>query len=142
MDSTDGQAQTFGSGPAPAADVSREERAVPTEGSVQDRPGLEMHLYDRNGWSVIEISGELDIQGVPELRRLIMRAGHSVVLDLRRVTFVDCGGLRTIVGPVSGAPRRIVAEEIGRIHRLLRLTGWEKIVAVYTSVDAAVRPLT
>ena len=116
---------------------------MPTEGSVQDRPGLEMHLYDRDGWSVIEISGELDIQGVPELRRLIMRAGHLVVLDLRRVTFVDCGGLRTIVGPVSGAAgprsRRIVSEANGHALRLLRLTGWEKSVSVYTSLDAAVR---
>ena len=104
-----------------------------------------MQLYDRDGWSVIAISGELDLQGVPELRRLLLRAGHRLVLDLRRVTFVDCGGLRTIVGPDSGsgaALRRIVSEENGRIHRLLRLTGWEKSVALYTSVDAAVRART
>ena len=114
-----------------------------SDGSVQHRPALEMHLYDRDGWSVIEISGELDIQGVPELRRTLMRAGHQLVLDVRRVTFVDCGGLRTIVGPVtSNARRRIVAEENGHPHRLLRLTGWEKSVALYTSVDAAVRART
>ena len=111
----------------------------PRSTTVTDRPdvpGLAMHLYDQDGWSVIEISGELDIQGVPELRRLLLRAGHQLVLDLRGVTFVDCGGLRTIVGPVSGgARRRIVAEENGHVHRLLRLTGWEKSVALYTSVD-------
>ena len=95
-----------------------------------------------DGWSVIEISGELDIQGIPELRRLLLLAGHRLVLDLRRVTFVDCGGLRTIVGPVSGAPRRIVAEENGHVHRLLRLTGWEKSVALYPTVDDAVRART
>ena len=116
--------------------------------TVVDRPampGLEMRLYDRDGWSIIEISGELDIQGVPGLRRLLLRAGHQLVLDMRRVTFVDCSGLRTIVGPVSEAaisPRRIVAEENGHVRRLLRLTGWEKSVAVYTSLDAAVRART
>ena len=115
---------------------------VPRSTTVTHRPeipGLAMHLYELDGWSVIEISGELDIQGVPELRRLLLLAGHQLVLDLRGVTFVDCGGLRTIVGPASGAPRRIVAEEIGRIHRLLRLTGWEKSVALYPTVDDAVR---
>jgi anti-anti-sigma factor len=104
-----------------------------------------MHLYDRDGWSVIEISGELDIEGVPELRRLLLRAGHQLVLDLRAVTFVDCGGLRVIVGPVSGSAavlRRVVSEENGHVRRLLRLTGWEQGVAVYDSVDEAVRART
>ena len=114
--------------------------------SVAERPGVEMHLYDRDGWSVIAINGELDIQGIPGLRRLLLRAGHRLVLDLRRVTFVDCGGLRTIVGPVSdGAAseaRRVVSEENGHVLRLLRLTGWERSVAVYTSVDEAVRART
>ena len=118
---------------------------VPRSTTVTHRPGipgLELHLYEVDGWSVIEISGELDIQGVPELRRLLLLAGHQLVLDLREVTFVDCGGLRTIVGPVSGAPRRIVVEEIGHIHRLLRLTGWEKSVALYPTVEDAVRART
>ena len=116
---------------------------MPSEGSVQHRPALALHLYEQGGWSVIEISGELDIQGVPELRRTLMRAGHHLVLDARRVTFVDCGGLRTIVGPVtSNARRRVVAAENGHLHRLLRLTGWEASVSLYTSVDAAVRART
>ena len=116
---------------------------MPSEGSVQDRPTLELHLYDQGGWSVIEISGELDIAGVLELRRMLMRAGHHLVLDARRITFVDCSGLRTIVGPVTGnARRRVVASENGRLHRLLRLTGWDTSVSLYTSVDAAVRART
>jgi anti-anti-sigma factor len=113
-----------------------------TVANPPELPGLAMQLYEQDGWSVIEISGELDIQGIPELRRLLLLAGHQLVLDLRRVTFVDCGGLRTIVGPVSGAPRRIVAEEIGHLHRLLRLTGWEESVTLYPTVEDAVRART
>ncbi len=132
----------------------RSVRGAPRSTTLADlptRPDLELRLYDRDGWSVIAISGELDLQGVPELRRLLLRAGHRLVLDLRRVTFVDCGGLRTIVGPESGAGsgagsgavrRRIVSEEDGRVRRLLRLTGWEPSVAVYSSVDEAVRART
>lgn len=62
---------------------------------------LTIRLYPRDGWSVIEIDGELDIQGVPSVRRLHRRAGPRVLFDLRQVTFVDCSGLRAIVG---GAP--------------------------------------
>jgi len=134
--------------------LSSEESLVPAEGSVDrgthsttvaDRtepPILEMRLYDRDGWSVIEISGELDIQGVPLLRRLLLQAGHRIVFDVRQVIFVDCGGLRLIVGRAPDPARlvrRIVAEENGRVHRLLRLTGWEKNTSIYASVDDAVR---
>ena len=101
-----------------------------------------MRLYDRGGWSVIEISGELDIQGVPLLRQLLVRAGHQFVFDLTRVTFVDCGGLRLIVGSVSpGASptRRVVSPQDGKVRRLLRLTGWESSVLLYDTVDEAVR---
>ena len=120
----------------------------PRSTTVTDRPeppGPEMHLYDRDGWSIIAISGELDLQGVPELRRLLLRAGHHLVLDLRRVTFIDCGGLRTLVGPESttgSARRRLVTEENGHVCRLLRLTGWEKSVALYPTVEDAVRART
>jgi anti-anti-sigma factor len=100
-----------------------------------------LHLYEREGWSIIEISGELDLQGVPELRELLLRSGHRLVLDARGVAFVDCSGLRTIVGPVTGeGRRRVVAEENGHLHRLLRLTGWERSVLLYPSVAAALRP--
>ncbi len=107
-----------------------------------DEPGLIMRLYDRDDWSVIEISGELDIQGVPLLRQLLLRAGHQFVFDLTRATFVDCGGLRILVGPVSAGStptRRLVSEERGKVRRLLTLTGWERNVLLYESVDDAVR---
>jgi anti-sigma B factor antagonist len=107
-----------------------------------ETPALNMRLYDRGGWSVIEITGELDIQGVPLLRQLLVRAGHHLVFDLTRVTFVDCGGLRIIVGSVSpgaSATRRVVSQENGKVRRLFRLTGWDRSVLLYDTVDEAVR---
>ncbi len=122
-------------------------RTTPLPGSATvfdgpDQPGLTMRLYDRDDWSVIEISGELDIQGVPLLRQLLLRAGHQFVFDLTRATFIDCGGLRILVGPVSAGStptRRLVSEEYGKVRRLLSLTGWESKVLLYESVDEAVR---
>lgn len=108
----------------------------------QDERGLTMRLYDRDDWSVIEVSGELDIQGVPLLRQLLLRAGHQFVFDLTRVTFVDCGGLRILVGPVSDGSsptRRLVSAEHGKVRRLLKVTGWEPRVRLFESVGEAVR---
>ena len=40
---------------------------------------LTIRLYPRDGWSVIEIDGELDIQGVPSVRRLRRRWASRLV---------------------------------------------------------------
>jgi anti-sigma B factor antagonist len=50
---------------------------------------------------VIEVSGELDIAGAPVLesavRGLELSAVRDVVLDLRRLSFIDAAGLNAVL---------------------------------------------
>jgi anti-anti-sigma factor len=52
-------------------------------------------------YAVIELSGELDLAGVPALesavRDLELSAVHAAVLDLRRLDFIDAAGLHAVL---------------------------------------------
>ncbi len=57
----------------------------------------------------IALQGDLDISGVPtlekELKRLEAQSPSHIVLDLRKLTFLDSSGLRAIVSADSRARR-------------------------------------
>jgi anti-anti-sigma factor len=87
---------------------------------------------DANGGrAVVYPSGELDLASAPSLRTALGRLLHgdhrSLVMDLSRLTFSDCAGLR----PVRWAVRegRIVGIDVElraatpAVQRVLELTG-------------------
>ncbi|MFI1183975.1 STAS domain-containing protein [Streptomyces sp. NPDC020799] len=52
------------------------------------------HIRVVGRWGVLRLTGELDIESVPEVERLLVRLlaleKPVVVMDLREVTFFDC----------------------------------------------------
>ena len=62
---------------------------------------LRVHSLRDGGTHVIALEGELDIAGVPAVERELERAeaagASTVVLDLRRLRFIDTSGLRVVV---------------------------------------------
>ncbi|MFC0599574.1 STAS domain-containing protein [Streptomyces palmae] len=96
---------------------------------VDERPVIGLRERRLGGITLVEIAGELDILAAEQVRyRLdaVARAGRpDVVLDLRRVTFVDCAGLsvlcrlRNRVLARDGRLRLVIDDP--RLHRLLRL---------------------
>ncbi len=77
--------------------------------------------------AVIALSGELDIAGAAtlerELARLEAAAPRAVVVDMRRVQFMDSSGLRLIASSVQRA------ESIGR--RFALVPGSEQVMRVF-----------
>ena len=76
--------------------------------------------------AVIELEGELDIAGAAALERELARleeSAEAVVLDLRRVAFMDSSGLRLIA---LAAER---ARELGR--RLALVPGPVQVMRVF-----------
>lgn len=101
------------------------------------------------GWSVVGMTGELDIATRPALRDRLNHvvATHRpphVVVDLSGLDFCDASGLSAIVSGQRQIRQhrgqlRLVCPE-GRIKRLLRLTGLIRTIEVYDSLAAATTP--
>ncbi|MFJ7243028.1 STAS domain-containing protein [Kitasatospora sp. NPDC098652] len=78
----------------------------------------------------VRVSGEIDLDSAPDLRRELSRAladHRQVVLDLSQVTFMDCSGLNVLMEARNQADRngaRLALRGITRpVARLLELTG-------------------
>ena len=87
--------------------------------------------------AVVAPTGELDLAGHAPFRDALLgacTAGHDVVLDLSRVTFMDSSAVGLIVGAAkrcreSGAQLRIVKPS-SAVLRVLRLTGLHLLVPI------------
>ena len=105
-----------------------------------------LQVFDRGAWSVVAVTGELELGTAPRLRQQVVSLvgdGHRhIVIDLSGVEFVDSLGLGVLVS----ALKRIRAHEgelrvagpVPRVRALFALTRLEEIIDVYESVDDAV----
>ena len=85
-------------------------------GPGTERPGLRFASHVRDGYTVAELSGELDIGCVPTLRGRLLRVlrpgAGNLVVDLSGVTFCDASGLAVLIG---------TGRRAGRLGGVLRL---------------------
>lgn len=104
-----------------------------------------VETHERGGWQVVSVSGEVDVVTAPGIRTEVVNlvtAGHTeIVLDFGRVDFIDSFGLGVMVGALKrinshGGHLRIVIGE-PRVRGVLELTGIDRVLDVYDSLDAA-----
>jgi anti-sigma B factor antagonist len=96
-------------------------------------------------WSLVAVTGEIDVYTAPELRgrlaSLIDAGHHDVIVDLEGVDFLDSTGLGVLVGALKrvrlhhGCLRLVCTKE--RLLKIFRITGLAKVFAIYPSVGAA-----
>ena len=108
---------------------------------------LEIRVTEQHGWTVLIVSGEFDVLTAPRVRaRLLdlLDAGLcQVVVDLEEVRFLDSSGLGALVAGLKLARRRhgdmrLVCHRQRSVLKVLEVTGLDRILDCYTSVDAAV----
>jgi anti-sigma B factor antagonist len=122
--------------------VPRPHRAV-----IMDRPsGLGFISRTRNGYTIAELSGELDIVCVPTLRGQLLGVlrpyASRLVVDLSHVNFCDASGLSVLIS----TGRR--AELLGGVLRLvaptppamlvMRITGLHRRLDIFPTVLTAI----
>lgn len=96
------------------------------------------------GWTVVVLTGQLDVATAPEVRQVLMEAQYGgstrLLVDLEGVEFLDSFGLGVLVGAVRRARTHdgevVLACSRPRLRRLLTVTRLEEIVEVVD--DAAV----
>jgi anti-sigma B factor antagonist len=108
---------------------------------------LTLNVYsDIPGFTVIAVSGEIDVYTAPKLReKLISLAdggSFQLIVDMEGVEFLDSTGLGVLVGGL----KRVRAQDgwidlvctQSRILRIFKITGLNKVFSIYNSVPDAV----
>ncbi|MFJ4921048.1 STAS domain-containing protein [Streptomyces sp. NPDC088725] len=121
---------------------------------------LKVDEAEDGSWTVLCITGELDIMTSPEVRQRVhdaVAAGHrELVLDLSGVFFCDSSGVgvliaaRRLLRSCQGRLHLILpaggAEEGSHVNRVLAALGVRRLFEIYpdvpTAVDEACRPLS
>ncbi|WP_281283369.1 STAS domain-containing protein [Trebonia kvetii] len=99
-----------------------------------------------HGFTVIAVSGEIDVYTAPKLRErligLVEAGSYQLIVDMEGVEFLDSTGLGVLVGGL----KRVRAHDgwidlvctQGRILRIFRITGLNKVFSIHDSVADAV----
>lgn len=100
---------------------------------------------------VLELSGEFDLDTVPDIDRFLRRnlgplyRQDHLVIDLAATTFVDSSFIAFLVRLVTDQRARrkelVLVRPAGQVRRVLALVGLPNVVPVFESVDEAVSTL-
>jgi anti-sigma B factor antagonist len=108
---------------------------------------MDLIYYPANGWTVVEVNGEVDGHTAPKIHEAVMKLldeGHRhFVLDLCLAPFLDSMGLGMIVSITKrirdheGSLRLTCTDD--RILKVFRRSGLRKVYAFHDSVGQATR---
>lgn len=110
-----------------------------------DAVGLEVSTADDTGWTILAVTGEIDISTAATFEDALhsaMESSKQVVVDLSGVRFMDSTGLGILMRAHKrqddvGAALRLAAPS-DRVVRILDVTQLGNVFAVYPSVDASI----
>ena len=98
-----------------------------------------------DGWSVVAVTGELELATAPRLRQqvvgLIGSGRSNVVIDLTGVDFIDSVGLGVVVGALKRCRTHggdlMVAGAVPRVRALFEITRLDEIIDLHPDLAAA-----
>ena len=97
------------------------------------------------GRTVVEVSGEIDVYTAPRLREtlisLVDAGNYRLIIDLEGVGFLDSTGLGVLVGGLKRVRAHAGGIDLvcthGKILRVFRITGLDRVFSIYGSVEEA-----
>ncbi len=108
---------------------------------------LEIHVEELHEYTLCRPVGELDAYTVAQFREALaeLAAATRLLIDLSEVPFMDSAGLGALIGGIRRAREAegevSVACSRPTLTRLLHTTGFDRIVPVTETVDAAAQAL-
>ncbi len=105
-------------------------------------PSYSLEVTHAGDACVASLTGEIDLANVPELeRRLTDAAGSAktLVIVLAGVDYIDSTGFGLLERLSSSVPLRLVLPSMSLVHTAFRVTGLAQIVAVFESVEEALK---
>jgi len=103
---------------------------------------------DRTGdtFSVVELTGELDLSTVPRLESPLLAhlRARGVVVDLTKLSFIDSSGLAVLIRAFhasNGNSMHTVIARRSQVDRVFRIAGIDRALPTFFDRDEAVRAL-
>lgn len=109
---------------------------------------LDIQVEPADGYTICRPVGELDAFTVSQFRQALGQLASTprLLIDMSEVPFVDSAGLGALIGGIRRARELggdvAVACSRPTLTRLLRTTGFDRIVTVADTVGEAARALT
>jgi anti-sigma B factor antagonist len=107
---------------------------------------LELEVGRKDDWRVLTVRGEVDVSTTPRVRAqlisLLSEGKPNVVVDLEGVGFLDSSGLGALVAALKLARSRsgelrIVCDRQRSVRKVLEVTGLERVLDRFDTVEAA-----
>jgi anti-sigma B factor antagonist len=104
---------------------------------------LNVSVSSLASWTVLRVSGEIDMATCPQLRQEIVgqisQGNLQLVIDLDAVDFIDSTGLGVLIGGLKrarsqGGDLRVSGVD-ERLERIFDLTGLRDVLAVVDPTD-------
>jgi anti-sigma B factor antagonist len=99
-------------------------------------------VREQGGVSVVELSGDVDVGGAPELRNLLtglLEPGSRVVIDLSGVAFIDSSGVGLLVTAHRKAAEvggeLALAAPAGTVERVFELTRTNRLLRIFPTLE-------
>ena len=110
-------------------------------------PGVRYPLMI-NGVPVVTAPAEIDITIAEQLRVVLRSAARrqpTIVVDMTRTRFCDSAGLNVLVRAhtqalAGGGELRLVIPDGGPVSRIFALTGLDRVIPLFSSLDVALAP--
>lgn len=107
---------------------------------------LVIQTRDEGAWTVVGVSGEVDLYTAPKLREriveLVEQGRLRLIVDLEHVEFIDSTGLGILVGALKRVKERegdlALAGARRPVLRVLTITGLDGVFRLYETVGEAV----
>jgi len=108
---------------------------------------FQLETSARDGWTVVTVSGEIDVSTAPRLRGLLLdliQGGvRQLVVDLTWVEFIDSTGLGVLIGTfkrIRGHDGSLVlVMDDPRVRRIFEITCLDTIFTIHPTVDEVIR---
>jgi anti-sigma B factor antagonist len=108
---------------------------------------LDIEVHQGDGYTICRPIGELDAFTVSQFRQSLseLASNQRLLIDMSRVPFVDSSGLGALIGGIRRARELggdvAVACNRPTLVRLLKTTGFDRIVTVAETVEEAAASL-
>ena len=98
----------------------------------------------------IQLEGRIDVPNAPELMNelddIIAADDRAVLLNMRRLEYINSAGMRALLGLVRklrGQDARFaIYSTIGPVKEVFQLSGFDRVMAIHTSKADAVADVT